>query len=190
MVLQIQSLYYLHLKIYLLSSWVRNIAVIPLDIHVICKYTLLNVLPTLKKGTTPFFVVFWDIFFVVFFFEGIGDRSGPFDIQRPVRSTLCDTTHKEKFYNKMAHQFFFCIVCLFVCFLHEHLSKRHWGFRHFSYTPCGCATSWTHQGLARMGGVWNFVPSAQILRLETSAYWHPTNMTPVAPPPQTYRRCI
>lgn len=49
-------IYYVHLKIYLLSSWVRNIAVIPLDIHVIRKYTFFFVHPTSKKGQHTFFL--------------------------------------------------------------------------------------------------------------------------------------
>lgn len=55
-------IYYVHLKIYLLSSWVRNIAVIPLDIHVIRKYTFFFLyIPLQKKDNTPFF-------FGIFFF--------------------------------------------------------------------------------------------------------------------------
>lgn len=208
-------IYYLHLKIYLLSSWVRNIAVIPLDIHVICKYTFLCT-PHLKKRTTHLFCCC----FLGIFFEGVGNRSGSFYIQRSVRSTSCVTINKEKVYNKMAHQlvFLFLFFCFF--FLHEHLSRSHRGSKHFSYTPCGRGTSSMLQcdprieaggaGGAGVGGGglgmgrWDVqVLASDKLRSlrpnvkagQSSARLHQTNTTlaapiPPTPPPHPYRRWI
>ena len=48
--------YYLHLKIYLLNNRVRNIAIIPLDIHIICKYSFLYVSHLEKVQFTSLFV--------------------------------------------------------------------------------------------------------------------------------------
>lgn len=65
--------YYLHLKIYLLSNRLRNVAVIRLDIHIICKYTFLY--SQLNKGS--------------FLYGFEWNRHGPFCRQRPVRGTSC-----------------------------------------------------------------------------------------------------
>lgn len=68
--------------------------------------------PLEKKDNTPFLLFFGDFFF----FEGVGNRSGSFYIQRSVRSTSCVTINKEKVYNKMAHQLFFLFLFFVVFF--------------------------------------------------------------------------
>lgn len=111
------------------------------------------------------------------FFEGFKETEVDHSLfKRSVRSTSCVTIHKEKVYNKMAHQ----LVCLI--FLHTRLSRRYRDFRLFPYTPCRCIMRWTIQTLlsnkregsskavVMMGcderGLWvNSVPPARLSRL-------------------------
>lgn len=105
-------IYYLHLKIYLLSSWVRNIAVIPLDIHVICKYAFLCT-SLLKKRTTHLFLGFLGIFL----------RESETEVDRCISRGLWEVLHVLQ-YTKKRFTIKWHISCVFFFFFSPWTSEQ------------------------------------------------------------------